>query len=361
MNPTAQLRNSGQSLWLDNITRYLLDDGTLRRYIKEFSVTGLTSNPTIFEHAIHNSEAYDSDILLASRQGKTSEEAFFDLALKDIARAADLFRDVHKQTNAADGWVSLEVSPTLAHDSQGTLAATKELHTRIDRPNVYIKIPGTAEGLIAIEEAIFAGIPINVTLLFSTEQYLNAADAYVRGIERRITCGLSAEVSSVASMFISRWDVAVRDQVSEELRNQLGITVAQGTYKAYQELLMSPRWQRIYNFGARPQRLLWASTGTKDPKYPDTFYVDALGAPFTVNTMPDTTLKAFENHGTLKSPMEVNERRTAEFLRKFDIAGIDVDRLGRQLQEDGTKSFVKSWNELMHVVETKSTSLKAIE
>jgi transaldolase len=358
MNPTALLRNSGQSLWLDNITRDLLDDETLKRYIEEFSVTGLTSNPTIFEHAIRNSEAYDSDILLASRAGRTREKAFFDLALRDVTRAADLFRDIHKQTNGTDGWVSLEVSPILAYNSEGTIAAAKELHARADRPNVYIKIPGTAEGVVAIEESIFAGIPINVTLLFSAEQYLSAADAYVRGIERRIASGLNAEISSVASIFISRWDVAVKDRIPQELRNQLGVTIAQGAYKAYQSLLMSSRWQRIYNFGARPQRLLWASTGTKDSAFPDTFYVDALTAPFTVNTMPDATLKAFADHGAVNRPMEISETRTDELLRQFSAAGIDADKLGRQLQEDGARSFVKSWDELMHVIETKSASLQ---
>jgi transaldolase len=359
MNPTALLRDSGQSLWLDNITRNLLDDGTLKRYIEEFSITGLTSNPTIFEHAIRNSEAYDSDILSASREGKTRENAFFDLALKDITRAADLFRTIHTQTNGADGWVSLEVSPALAHDAEGTMAAAKELHARAGRPNVYIKIPGTVEGALAIEEAIFAGIPINVTLLFSSEQYLRAADAYVRGIERRIAAGLNADVSSVASVFISRWDVAVKDKVPQALRNQLGVTIGNEAYKGYQRLLMSPRWQRIYNFGARPQRLLWASTGTKDPNFPDIFYVDALRAPFTVNTMPDSTLKAFADHGQINRPMETDDAKAVDLVRQFVEAGVDIEELGLQLQTEGAKSFGKSWDELMRVIDSKSASLQS--
>jgi transaldolase len=359
MNPTALLRDAGQSIWLDNITRDLLDDGTLGKYIDQFSVTGLTSNPTIFEHAIRDSDAYDSDILSAFRAGRARESAFFDLAIKDITRAADLFRMVHEETSGVDGWVSLEVSPTLAHDVQGTITAAKELHARVDRPNVYIKIPGTAEGIQAIEESIFAGVPINVTLLFSTDQYLKAANAYVRGIERRIADRLSPDISSVASIFISRWDVAIKDMVSQELRNQLGVTIAHDAYRAYQDLLLSPRWQRIYNFGARPQRLLWASTGTKDSKFSDTFYVDALTAPFTVNTMPDATLKAFADHGTLSKQMERNETRTEELLRQFMAAGIDPNNLGHQLQEDGASSFVKSWDQLMHVIDTKSASLQS--
>ena len=291
------LHDLGQSLWLDNITRDLLSSGTLRRYIDELSVTGLTSNPTIFDHAIKNSTAYDAAIRDKLRQGKSGEALFFDLALEDLTQAADLFRPVHDRTNGVDGWVSLEVSPLLAYDTASTLAEAKDLHARAARPNLFIKIPGTREGLPAIEEAIFAGVPINVTLLFSREQYVAAAEAYLRGIERRIAAGLNPDVDSVASLFISRWDVAVAGKVPAALTNQLGIAIAKRTYKAYRELLSSPRWQRAYNYGARPQRLLWASTGTKDPKASDVLYVESLAAPFTVNTMPEATLKAFADHG----------------------------------------------------------------
>src|SRR5579863_2331061 len=297
MRATKVLYNVGQSIWLDHITRTLLDSGTLKRYIDELSVTGLTSNPTIFDHAIKNSGTYDDSIREKLNRGKSGETLFFELALDDIIRAATLFRPVHDQTDRVDGWVSLEVSPLLAHDTASTLAAAKDLHARAGQPNVFIKIPGTKEGLPAIEEAIFAGIPINVTLLFSREQYLAAADAFLRGVERRIDSGLPPHVGSVASVFVSRWDVAVSNKVPESLRSKLGIAIAKRTYKAYRTLLDSPRWQRAFNAGARPQRLLWASTGTKDPKASDVLYVQSLAAPLTVNTMPEATLKALADHG----------------------------------------------------------------
>src|SRR5215471_13448224 len=299
MKATQILHDLGQSLWLDNITRDLLDTGTLKRYIDEFSVTGLTSNPTIFDQAIKKSASYDPAIQQKLNEGKSGEGLFFELALEDLTRAADLFRDVHERTNGVDGWVSLEVSPLLAHDTKKTVEAAKELSARAKRPNLFIKIPGTKEGLPAIEEAIFAGVPVNVTLLFSREQYVAAAEAFVRGIERRIDAGLKPVVPSVASVFISRWDAAVMGKVPDSLRDQLGIAIAKRTYKAYRTLLSSPRWQRIFNTGARPQRLLWASTGTKDPKASDVLYIKALAAPFTVNTMPEGTLKALADHGEL--------------------------------------------------------------
>src|SRR5437763_2532262 len=299
MKATQLLHTLGPSLWLDNITRDLLNSGTLKRYIDELSVTGLTSNPTIFDHAIKNSTAYDAAIRKKLKEGKSAEELFFELALEDLTQAADLFRPIYERTNGVDGWVSLEVSPLLAHDTASTIAAAKSLHTRAGRPNLLIKIPGTKEGLRAIEEAIFAGIPINVTLLFSREQYVAAAEAFLRGIERRIDAGLNPNVASVASVFISRWDAAVTGKVPESLRNQLGIAIAKRTYKAYRELLASPRWQRAFNFGARPQRLLWASTGAKDPNASDILYIKALAAPFTVNTMPEATLKALAEHGEI--------------------------------------------------------------
>jgi len=299
MKATQILHDEGQSLWLDNITRDLLDSGTLHRYIDELSVTGLTSNPTIFDHAIKNSVTYDSAITRKVEQGFSGEALFFDLAIEDLTRTADLFRPIHEKTNGVDGWVSLEVSPLLAYDTTSTLAAAKELYARAHRPNLFIKIPGTREGLPAIEEAIFAGIPINVTLLFSREQYLAAAQAVLRGIDRRIEAGLNPLVDSVASVFVSRWDAAVADKVPEQLSNQLGIAVAKRTYRAASDLLSSARWQRVYNLGGRPQRLLWASTGTKDPKASDILYVKSLAAPFTVNTMPEATLKALATHTDL--------------------------------------------------------------
>ncbi len=358
MNATQVLHNLGQSIWLDNITRDMLNGGILKRYIDEWSVTGLTSNPTIFDHAIKNSSAYDDAIQEKLRQGKSGEALFFELAVEDLTRAAMLFRPIHERTDGVDGWVSLEVSPLLAFDTASSLAAAKSLHARAGQPNLFIKIPGTKEGLPAIEEATFAGIPINVTLLFSREHYLAAAEAYLRGVERRIDQGLNPNVGSVASLFISRWDVAIATKVPEPLRNQLGIAIGKRTYKAYREFLDSPRWKRALNFGARPQRLLWASTGTKDPKAPDTVYIKAFAAPLTVNTMPDTTLKAFADHGEVGAMMDVDGGDGEAVLSQFGKAGIDVDALAAQLQQEGAESFVKSWNELMEVIESKSAALK---
>ena len=358
MKATELLHNLGQSLWLDNITRDLLDDGTLRQYIDELSVTGLTSNPTICHHAIKNSAAYDAAICEKLSKGEAGEALFFDLALEDLARAADLFRPIFDRTDSVDGWVSLEVSPLLAYDTANTLTAAKELHARAGRPNLLIKIPGTKEGLPAIEEAIFAGVPINVTLLFSREHYVAAAEAFLRGIERRIEAGLKPGVGSVASVFISRWDAAVAGKVPDTLRNQLGIAIAKRTYKAARALLTSPRWQRIYNAGARPQRLLWASTGTKDPLASDVLYVKALAAPFTVNTMPESTLKALAEHKELGTIIPADGGDCEEVLSQFVKAGIDIDALAVQLQNEGAKLFVKSWNELMAVINSKSDSLR---
>ncbi|MBV8431807.1 MAG: transaldolase [Solirubrobacterales bacterium] len=358
MKATQKLHEMGQSIWLDNVTRDLLTSGTLRRYIDELSVTGLTSNPTIFDHAIKNSTAYDEEIRRKLKADKSGEQLFFELALEDITRAADLFRPVWDKTNGVDGWVSLEVSPLLAHDAAGTLAAAKELHARAGRQNVLIKIPGTKEGLPAIEEAIFAGVPVNVTLLFSREQYLAAAEAYQRGIERRIDAGLVPDVGSVASVFVSRWDVAVMSQVPADLRDRLGIAVAQQTYKAYRALLDSPRWQRLGNAGARPQRLLWASTGTKDPKASDVLYVKSLAASFTVNTMPEATLKALADHGEVGPILPAHGGDCEKVLSRFAQAGIDVPALAARLQDEGAKSFVKSWQELLEVIASKSEAIK---
>ena len=358
MKATELLHNLGQSLWLDNITRDLLASGTLKRYIDELSVTGLTSNPTIFNNAVKNSTAYDGAIREKVAKGKSGEALFFELALEDLTRTADLFRPVHDGTDGVDGWVSLEVSPLLAYDTASTLAAAKDLHARAGRPNLLIKIPGTKEGLPAIEESVFAGVPINVTLLFSREQYLAAAEAFLRGIERRIEARLKPVVGSVASVFISRWDAAVASKVPDALRNQLGIAIARRTYKAYRALLSSPRWQRIYNAGARPQRLLWASTGTKDPQASEILYIKALAAPFTVNTMPEGTLKALAQHSELGTTMPADGGDCEEVLAQFAKAGIDVDALAAQLQDEGARSFVKSWNELMAVIDSKSAALR---
>jgi len=358
MKATQLLHNLGQSLWLDNITRDLLNSGTLSRYITELSVTGLTSNPTIFDQAIKSSTNYDAAIREKLAKGESGETLFFDLALEDLTRAADLFRPIYERSNGVDGWVSLEVSPLLAYDTASTLAAAKDLFAQAGRPNLFIKIPGTQQGLPAIEEAIFAGIPINVTLLFSREHYVAAAEAFLRGIERRIEAGLKPTVGSVASVFVSRWDAAVKGKVPAELTNRLGIAIAERTYKACRELLSSPRWQRAYNAGARPQRLLWASTGTKDPNASDILYIKALAAPFTVNTMPESTLKALAEHSELGSILPADGGQCEEVLAQFAKAGIDVEALAVQLQDEGAKSFVKSWNDLMAVITSKSADLK---
>ena len=358
MNTMQKLRGLGQSVWLDNITRDLLTSGTLRRYIDEFSVTGLTSNPAIFDQDIRNSPAYDTSIREKFLSGKRAEEIFVDLALEGITSAADLFRPTYDRTNGVDGWVSLEVSPLLAHDTATTVEAAKELFLRAARSNVFIKIPGTIEGVPAIEEAVFAGVPVNVTLLFSRKQYLAAAEAYLRGIERRIDAGLNPNVPSVASVFISRWDVAVMGKIPDALRNRLGVAIAQGIYPAYHSLVSSERSRRIYNFGARPQRLLWASTGVKDPSAPDILYVKALAVPFTINTMPEKTLKAFADHGKIDTVLTTDSGSAEVTLRQFAKSGIDIDALAAQLQDEGAKSFVKSWKDLIDVISSKCIELK---
>jgi transaldolase len=358
MKATTLLHNLGQCLWLDNITRDLLDSGTLKSYIDELSVTGLTSNPTIFENAIKNSTAYDANIRKSIGEGKSEEEIFFELALEDLTRAADLFRPIYDHSNGVNGWVSLEVSPLLAYDPAKTLAAAKDLFARAGRPNLFIKIPGTNEGLPAIEEAIFSGVPINVTLLFSREHYLAAAEAFLRGIERRIEAGLKPNIGSVASVFVSRWDGAVMDTVPDKLRNRLGIAIAERTYKAARTLLGSPRWHRVYSSGAWPQRLLWASTGIKDPLASDVLYIKALAAPFTINTMPEGTLKALSKQNELDEIMSADGGDCEEVLKEFAEAGIDIETLAARLQEEGAKSFAKSWNELIAVIASKGAALE---
>ena len=354
MNPTQQLHDLGQSLWLDNITRGLLESGTLSRYIKEFAVTGLTSNPTIYDQALRSTSFYDAAIREKTAQGKSGEALFFELALEDLTQAADLFRPAFEATAGVDGWVSLEVSPLLADDTAGTIRAAGQLHARAQRPNLYIKIPGTPAGIPAIEESIYAGVPVNVTLLFSSGHYIAAAEAYMRGIERRIYAGLDPKVSSVASIFISRWDVAVHDKVSEQYRNRLGIAIAMRTYKAYRDLLAAPRWQQLATAGARPQRLLWASTGTKDPAASDTLYLEALAAPDTINTIPEKTLLAFAAHGKIENVLPVDEGYAEAVLAEFTREGVDDEVLAAELQHEGAAAFSKSWSDLMYCIASKS-------
>ena len=357
MKPTQQLHDLGQSLWLDNITRGLLTSGTLRRYIGDLSVTGLTSNPSIFDLAIKNSTFYDDAIRQKTNEGKSGERLFFELAIEDLAQAADLFRPIHDATAGMDGWVSLEVSPLLAHDATNTIKAAAQLRAQAHRRNLFIKIPGTSEGLAAIEESIFAGVPVNVTLLFSSAQYIAAAEAYLRGIERRIAAGLDPKVRSVASMFISRWDKAVMGKAPKELQDRLGIAIAKRTYKAYRDLLVSPRWKKAFDAGAQPQRLLWASTGTKDPAASDVLYVKALAAPDTINTIPEKTLLAFADHGEVGEVLPVDGGDAEAVIAAFAKAGIDDEKLAADLQREGADSFVKSWKDLLDCIETKSAAL----
>ena len=357
MKATQKLHDTGQSLWIDDITRDMLDSGTLAKYISELSVTGLTSNPTIFDRAVTKSDKYDDEIRRLLKGGLKGEPLFFELALQDLSRAADLFLPVHQQTATVDGWVSLEVSPLLAYDTDATIAEAKRLYKKADKPNLFIKIPGTKEGLPAIEEAIFSGVTVNVTLLFSAAQYTAAADAYMKGLERRVEAGLSPDVRSVASVFISRWDKAVMDKVPDALRDKLGIAVGKECYKAYRDVLNTDRWQRLESLGARPQRLLFASTSTKDPKAPDTMYVQAFAAPNTVNTMPDETLLAFGDHGTVEGVLSPDGGDYAAVLAEYEKAGFDVAALAQKLQDDGAKSFVQSWQDLLKAIETKCLAL----
>jgi transaldolase len=357
MKPTQKLHDLGQSLWQDNITRDMLDEGTLEGYVRDLSVTGLTSNPTIFDKAISAGHAYDEQITELRERDLEAEEVFFEIALSDLRRAADLFKQAHERTAGVDGWVSMEVSPKLAYDTEATIKQAADLHARGDRPNLYIKIPGTQEGLPAIEESIYAGIPINVTLLFDAEQYLASADAYRRGLERRIEAGLSPDVPSVASIFMSRWDVAVADEVPAELKSRLGIAIGKQAYAAYRELLGSERMQRLQNEGARPQRLLFASTGTKDPEASDVLYIEAFAAPFTINTMPDKTLLAFADHGEVGEPLPADGGDAEQVLSEFGRAGIDAKQLAARLQSDGAEAFVKSWNDLMDSISREAAKL----
>jgi transaldolase len=354
---TKSLHDLGQSLWLDNITREILDDGTLSRYIEQFSITGLTSNPTIFDEAIGKTAAYDKGIRQKAAAGLSGEDLFVELALEDLRRAADLFRPEFDRTKGLDGWVSMEVSPLLANNTQGTIDAALRIHKQANRPNLYVKIPGTPAGVPAIEAAIFAGVPINVTLLFSREQYLKVADAYMRALERRIAAGLDPKINSVASVFVSRWDRAVADKVPQDLSNRLGIAIMQRTYRAHCELIGGKRWKDLEAKGARKQRMLWASTGTKDPKAPAGLYVEALAAPDTIDTMPEKTLLAFAESGNLEGVMAKDGGDAEDVLGRFARAGIDVNALAAQLQVDGAASFVKSWTELMKRIEDKSAAL----
>jgi transaldolase len=357
MSNTKNLHDLGQSLWLDNITREILDNGTLRRYVEQFSVTGLTSNPTIFDEAIGKTAAYDKGIRQKAQAGMSGENLFVELALEDLRRAADIFRPEFERTQGIDGWVSMEVSPLLANETKGTIDAALRIHKQAGRPNLYVKIPGTAAGVPAIEAAIFAGVPVNVTLLFSREQYLSVADAYMRGIERRIAAGLDPRINSVASLFVSRWDRAVADQVPADLANRLGIAIVQRTYRAHCELLAGKRWKDLEAKGARKQRMLWASTGVKDPKAPAALYVEALAAPDTIDTMPEKTLLAFADTGSVEAVMAKDGGDAEQVLGRFAKAGIDVDALAAQLQVEGAASFVKSWNELMQRIKDKSAAL----
>ncbi len=359
MNTIQHLRKLGQSLWLDSISRPMLDDGRLERYANELGVTGLTSNPTIFDEAI-GTGAYDDDIARKSREGKSGEELFTELALADLRRAAELFRPAHERTQGVDGWVSMELSPLLAADTAGSVSAATRIHRAAALPNLFVKIPGTPEGVPAIEQSIFGGVPINVTLLFSAEQYLASANAYLRGIERRLEAGRPPVVASVASLFVSRWDKAVADKVPAVLRNRLGIAIAQRTYVAYRELYESARWKKLAAAGARPQRMLWASTGTKDPNAPESLYAEAFAAPDTIDTLPEKTLLSLSRLDHLPPPMPTDGGDSLHILAEIQRAGIDTDALALRLQRDGAEAFVKSWHSLMDRIADKGSTLAKV-
>ena len=357
MNSTQRLHALGQSLWLDNISRRLLDEGTLQRYIDEYSVTGLTSNPTIFDEAIGAGDTYDAGIRVKAGAGLSGEALFVELALEDLRRAADIFKPIFDATDGVDGWVSMELSPLLADDSAGSIESATQIYRQAGRANLFVKIPGTPAGIPAIEESIFAGVPVNVTLLFSREQYLAAAEAYMRGIERRLNAGLDVRVGSVASLFVSRWDRAVGDKMPPPLQNKLGIAIAARTYRAYRKLLTSARWRQLAAAGAQPQRLLWGSTGTKDPALSPSLYVEALAAPDTINTMPEKTLRAFAERGQAVSVLAIDGADDESLLKQFAQAGVDVEQLAVQLQSEGAQAFVKSWTSLMQRISDKSEML----
>ena len=359
MSATKDLHDAGQSIWLDYITRDAVNDGTIEGYIRDLSLTGLTSNPTIFDQALAEGDAYDEQTAELLEQGKSGEDLFFELAIRDLQGSCDLFADVHRRTSGVDGWSSLEVSPLLAHDAKGTAAEAARLHEQAERDNLFIKIPGTTEGLEAIEETIYAGTPVNVTLLFDADQYVAQAEAYMRGIERRVAEGLDPNVGSVGSLFVSRWDVAVADEVGDELKNRLGIAAAIDAYVAYRQLLESDRWLRLANEGARPQRYLFASTGTKDPDLPKTTYVEAFAAPLSVDTMPEDTLLALEEEGSIGDVVPADGGDNAELLAEFEGAGVDLMALAAQLQDEGAEKFVKSWNSLLERIEEKSKAVAA--
>ncbi len=350
---TLKLHDLGQRLWLDNITRELLASGTLAHYIADLSVTGLTSNPTIFEHAIGSGASYDDAIRKLAALGLSDEGIFFELALQDLTQAADLLRPVFDASGGVDGWVSLEVSPLLAGDTAGTLRAAVQLHARAARPNLFIKIPGIPEDLPAIEQAIFDGVPINVTLLFSREHYLAAAEAYLRGIERRIEAGLAPRLQSVASIFVSRWDAAVKQEISAPFHNRLGIAMAMRCYKAQRDLLACERWRKLAVAGARPQRLLWASTATKDPAARDTLYIEALAAPDTISTIPEKTLLAFADHGQPGAVLPMDGGLAEAVLEEFRREGVDDEALAARLQREGVLAFAKSWSGLLARIRDK--------
>jgi len=354
-----KLRDLGQSLWLDNISRELLTSGTLARYIADCSITGLTSNPTIFEQAVHHGTLYDQEIGELALRGEPPEEMFFNLALQDLTAAADLFRPIFDATHGLEGWVSLEVSPLLADNAARTIRAAATLFQQAARKNLFIKIPGTPAGVEAIEESIFDGVPVNVTLLFSREHYIAAAEAYLRGIERRLEAGLDPRVASIASLFVSRWDVAVKQEISPAFHNRLGLAIAMRTYKAYRDVLASPRWRQLANAGALPQRLLWASTGTKDPAARDTLYVEALAAPDTINTIPEKTLLAYAEHGRLGDALPTDGGYAEAVLEEFRREGVDDEALAARLQREGADAFAASWHALLLRLAQKSAQLMA--
>jgi transaldolase len=355
LNPAQRLHALGQSLWLDSISRLMLRSGALARYVSELAVTGLTSNPTILGHAMAAGSDYDHSLARLVDAGVTdAQDLVYSLALEDLAEAAALFRPAWERTAGVDGYVSLEVPPDVAYDAQATIALARRLHDQAGFPNLLVKIPGTPPGLTAMEETITAGIGVNVTLLFSDTHYLRTADAYLRALERRRAAGLDLNVPSVASVFISRWDAAADPLLPPALHGRLGLAMAQKTYSSHLQLLSDKRWQTLAEAGARPQRVLWASTSTKDPDLPDSYYLGRLAAPDTIDTVPEKTLLAFADHGDPDQRLAPDYAAAERTISAIADAGVDVDILAERLQRQGAGAFGADWAALLDAMREKA-------
>jgi transaldolase len=361
VNPARQLHEAGQSLWLDSINRAMLGSGDLARYVDQLAVTGLTSNPTILGHAMAASHDYEGSLRALLAQGVSGpQDLVYAAAFEDLGQAANLFRPAWQASGGEDGYVSVEVPPDLAYDAPATVALARHLHAMAGFPNLLVKVPGTPQGLTVLEELVDAGIGVNVTLLFSDTHYLRTAEAYMRALERRLARGEDLAVPSVASVFVSRWDKAADSLLPKPLHGRLGVAMAQKVYSSYQSLLASDRWRDLEAGGARPQRVLWASTSAKDPALPDTYYVEKLASPGTINTMPEKTLIAFADHGTVGEMLRDDYASGEETVAEVAAKGVDVDALGESLQRQGARAFSADWSALLDAIAAKASSIRAV-